>query len=136
MFSQTGAMTKKVMNSESPMMIWLAGEPCNCSAERTKPSTIATRVKQVINSRIEGASDSSVMRKRILMPESTSGAPLFGPSEMESGPSVVVAALVWAWRENTSAKTSSRATTPIANREDLPPPLCRLAFSPTPWHPM
>src|ERR1039458_5262828 len=95
--SQTGAMTKKVMNSDRPMMIWLPGEPCNCSAERTKPSTMATRVKQVISSRIEGASDSSVMVKRILMPLSTSGAPLFGLSEIESGPRLVVAVFVCAW---------------------------------------
>ena len=96
MLSQTGAMTKNVMNSDRPMMIWLPGEPCNCSAERTKPSTMATRVKHVINNKIDGASDSSVMRKRILMPLSTSGAPLFAPSEIESGPRLVVAVLVWA----------------------------------------
>ena len=96
MLSQTGAMMKNVMNSDRPMMIWLPGEPCNCRADRTNPSTIATRVKQVIRSRIEGASDNSVMRNRTLMPESTSGAPLLGPMEMDSGPSVVAAVLVCA----------------------------------------
>ncbi len=57
-------------------MIWLAGEPCNCRALRTNESTMTMRVKQVINSRIEGASVSKVREKRILMPMSTSGVPI------------------------------------------------------------
>ena len=65
---------------------------------------MATRVKHVISSKIEGASDSSVMRKRILMLLSTSGAPLFGPSEIESGPRLVVAVFVCAEAANGQQK--------------------------------
>jgi hypothetical protein len=74
------------MNSDRPMMIWLAGAPCNCSALRTNESTMTTRVKQVINSKIEGASDSSVRRNRILIPMSTFCVPLLPPRLMETGP--------------------------------------------------
>ncbi len=74
------------MNSDRPMMIWLAGVPCNCSALRTNESTMTTRVKQVINSKIEGASDSSVRKNRTLIPMSTFCGPLFAPSEIETGP--------------------------------------------------
>ena len=78
------------MNSDSPMMIWLAGVPCNCSALRTNESTMTTRVKQVINSKIEGASDSSVRKNKTLMPMSTFCVPLLVPSEMETGPKLVL----------------------------------------------
>src|SRR6202021_203102 len=77
------------MNKDRPMMIWLAGETCNCRALRTKDSTITTRVKQVINNRIEGASDSRVSEKRILIPMSTFCVPLLPPSVMETGPKPV-----------------------------------------------
>src|SRR5688572_25537278 len=60
------------MKSESPMRIWLAGVPCNASAERTKDSTITMRVKLVIKRIMEGASVSRVMAKRILIAPSTS----------------------------------------------------------------
>jgi hypothetical protein len=72
MFSQTGAMMKKVRNSDNPMMIWLEGAPCSERAERTKESTMTIRVKQVINKMMDGASVSSVMTARTLMALSTS----------------------------------------------------------------
>ena len=91
-------------------MIWLAGEPCNCSALRTNESTMTTRVKQVINSRIEGASDSSVRKNRILMPMSTFCVPLLPPREMETGPKPVVR-LVCAEAVSAPKTNSSRQTT-------------------------
>jgi hypothetical protein len=50
---------------------------------------MTTRVKQVINSRIEGASDSSVRKNNTLIPMSTFCGPLFVPSEIETGPKPV-----------------------------------------------
>src|SRR5580692_3944980 len=65
MRSHVGAMMKNVMNSESPMITWFAGAPCNDKAVRTNDRTTAIRVKQVMSRMIDGATVSNVRAKRI-----------------------------------------------------------------------
>jgi hypothetical protein len=55
------------------MITWLAGAACSDKAVRTKESTMAMRMKQVMSRMIDGASVRSVMTNRTLMATSTSG---------------------------------------------------------------
>ena len=54
-------MTKPVRNSESPMITAFGGAVCVPSAERSSDSTTTIRVNEVTITRIDGASDSTVM---------------------------------------------------------------------------
>src|SRR5688500_6045956 len=58
-------MIRNVMNSESPIRIWLGGNCCVPSACRSRESTMMSRVKLVIMIRIAGASDRTVSRMMI-----------------------------------------------------------------------
>jgi hypothetical protein len=63
--SKTGPMMKNVRKSERPTMIWLEGAFGTPRAVRTKPRTITIRVKLVISSTIDGATESSVITMTI-----------------------------------------------------------------------
>lgn len=58
-------MTKKVRNSDSPMMTWLGGEACVPSAWRNSDSTMTMRVNAVIISRMAGRKDSAVKNSSV-----------------------------------------------------------------------
>src|SRR3989304_554616 len=64
----TGAIEKNVRKSAIPMSTGLGGVCCIPSACRMKASTITIRVKEVIITRIEGASVSTVSSARIWGP--------------------------------------------------------------------
>src|SRR4051812_47138160 len=55
-------MIRNVMNSESPMRIWLGGSCCVPSACRRSESTMMIRVKLVIMTKMAGANESTVSR--------------------------------------------------------------------------
>src|SRR5260221_9703899 len=121
-------MMKNVTNSERPMMIWLAGVPCNERAVRSKESTMTMRVKLVIKRIIEGARVKSVMANSTLMPTSTSCpcAPVSTPKFRRKGTELVALfetlanELLWAWSRAAPGqfkiKTSNQKRTIPASR--------------------
>ncbi|MNT83247.1 hypothetical protein D3C72_2230860 [compost metagenome] len=58
-------MTKKVRNSDSPMMTWLGGADWVPSAWRNSDKTITIRVKPVIMSSTAGKKDSAVKNNSV-----------------------------------------------------------------------
>ena len=64
-FCHTGAMMKMVRKSASPITIWLLGSVLVPSARRSRDSTITIRLKEVTMIRMAGASDSTVIIRKI-----------------------------------------------------------------------
>ena len=65
MRSTTGAITKKVRNSDRPISTWLGGAWPAPRAWRRMASTITMRVNAVIISRMDGSSVIAVISTRI-----------------------------------------------------------------------
>ncbi len=98
--SKTGPIRKKVRKSERPTMIWFDGALGVPSAVRTKPSTITMRVKLVISSTIDGATESSVITMTICTATLTCPPAWPEPSrpmfKRNGSPAFAAAAVGWA----------------------------------------
>ena len=58
-------MTKKVRNSDRPMITWLGGAVCVPSAMRSSDSTMTMRVKTVVSSSSAGRKPSAVRNSSV-----------------------------------------------------------------------
>src|ERR1700712_239705 len=103
-----GDITKKVRNSDSPVMTWLGGAACVPMAWRNSDSTMTMRVKPVIINRMAGRNDSAVKNSSVWMGTEKLVPPPPAPtSSGRLGPATAGVA----WASAAAAGSAARAAT-------------------------